>query len=162
MVDVRPYMPADEADLWELKQAFERGLGAGTGDESKAKQYADKLTADYRARWLDWVADCVAESPACVQVAESEDGLVGYVFVLPESLAFIWDAAVLNEIFVRDAHRGRGVADELLAAAREVVAGQSLPLDRLVLDVDGENERAAAFYERHGFEHWGELVARDC
>jgi small-conductance mechanosensitive channel len=26
--------------------------------------------------------------------------------------------------------------------------------------VDRENERASAFYDRHGFEHWGEMVAK--
>jgi ribosomal protein S18 acetylase RimI-like enzyme len=26
--------------------------------------------------------------------------------------------------------------------------------------VDRENDRARAFYDRHGFEHWGEMVAR--
>jgi len=41
-----------------------------------------------------------------------------------------------------------------------VARQQDLPLDRLVLDVDRENGRARAFYERHGFDHWGEVVAR--
>jgi ribosomal protein S18 acetylase RimI-like enzyme len=30
----------------------------------------------------------------------------------------------------------------------------------MVLDVDPNNDRAKAFYERHGFEPWGEMVAR--
>ncbi len=47
--------------------------------------------------------------------------------------------------------------DAALALARD----QDLPLDRIVLDVDPANERARAFYDRHGFESWGELVARD-
>jgi ribosomal protein S18 acetylase RimI-like enzyme len=29
-----------------------------------------------------------------------------------------------------------------------------------VLDVDRGNDRAKAFYDRYGFEHWGEMVAR--
>ncbi|WP_276279209.1 GNAT family N-acetyltransferase [Halorussus caseinilyticus] len=86
--------------------------------------------------------------------------LAGYVFVLPQQLAMIWDAAVLNEIYVRPEYRGTGVADDLMDAAVESAADQDLPLDRLVLDVDRENDRAQAFYDRHGFEHWGEMVAR--
>ena len=94
---------------------------------------------------------------------DSADGgptLVGYVFVLPERLAFVWDAAVVNELYLARAYRGTGVADDLMTAAVDVARRQDLPLDRLLLDVDPENARAAAFYDRHGFEPWGEIVAR--
>lgn len=162
---VRSYRESDAGDLWELKRGFETELGAGTGDDEKRATYEAKLTADYRERWLDWVDRCVAENEACVQVVEddasSDGGLAGYVFVLPESMVFVWDAAVLNEVFVRPKHRGTGVADDLLAAALSVARDQQLPLDRMVLDVDPENERARAFYERHGFSAWGEMVARE-
>ena len=162
---VRPYRESDADALWELKRGFETGLGAGTGDEEKRAAYDTKLTPEYRQRWLDWVGRCVADNDASVQVVEADESvdidLAGYVFVLPESMAFVWDAAVLNEVFVRPEHRGTGVADDLLEAALSVAREQELPLDRMVLDVDRENERARAFYERHGFSHWGEMVARD-
>lgn len=157
-VTVRPYEPGDRAALWGLKRAFETGLGEA-GDGGKADRYAAKLTDDYRERYLAWVGDCVAEASGCVRVAAREEP-VGYVFVLPESLAMVWDAAVLNELYVRPADRGTGVADALMAAALEEARTQELPLDRLVLDVDRENERARGFYERHGFDRWGEMVAR--
>jgi ribosomal protein S18 acetylase RimI-like enzyme len=158
----RPYDPARDADeLWALKRAFEAELGSGTGDDAKAERYRGKLDGDYRSRYLDWVERCVAEEPRAIHVAESDDALAGYVFVLPESLSMIWDAAVLNEIFVRPADRGTGLADDLLVAAVEVAADQDLPLDRLVLDVDPGNERAVSFYRRHGFEDWGAMVARE-
>jgi ribosomal protein S18 acetylase RimI-like enzyme len=163
---VRPYDPDHDAEaLWAGKRAFELGLGEA-GDTEKETAYAEKLTEDYRTDWLAWVRRCVETDPGCVLVADPErevaDGpLAGYAFVLPERLAFVWDAAVLNELWVAPRNRGTGLADELfegvLAHARE----QTLPLDRLLLDVDAENERARAFYERHGFTGWGELVARD-
>jgi ribosomal protein S18 acetylase RimI-like enzyme len=160
-MNVRPYDPERDAeDLWTLKQGFERGLGEGTGGDEKATKYEAKLTDDYRDRYLSWVDRCVADDERCVTVAEIGDGLVGYVFVLPERLAMIWDAAVLNEIYVRPDRRATGVADDLMDAAVALARGQELPLDRLVLDVDQENERAQRFYERHGFSHWGEMVAR--
>jgi len=180
--DRRPYDPATDADaLYELKLAFERGLGESTGGETKAAAYEGKLTDDYRERWLAWVDRCIADDPRCVTVAvdegdEDEEGddegggedaaenaggdLAGYVFVLPERLAMVWDAAVINELYVVPEHRGTGVADELLDAAVALADDQALPLDRVVLDVDSANERAKAFYDRHGFEPWGELVAR--
>ena len=167
-MDVRPYDPGRDADaLWELKRRFELGLGGDTGDDGKRERYEAKLDGGYREQYLSWVSRCIDDEPRCVTVAEpatereDEAALAGYVFVLPERLSMIWDAAVLNEIYVREPHRGTGVADQLMDAAVELAGEQQLPLDRLVLDVDRENERARAFYERHGFDHWGEMVARE-
>ncbi len=159
-MEIRPYEENDTEEFWKLKRAFELGLGAGTGGDDKEAVYEGKLTEDYRERYLDWVEWCVDEDERCVIVADAGDELVGYVFVLPEAFAFIWDAAILNEIYVRPPHRGTGIADELMDAAVSFADDQTLPLDRLVLDVDRENDRAGAFYDRHGFEHWGEMVAK--
>ncbi|WP_053947364.1 GNAT family N-acetyltransferase [Halolamina sediminis] len=159
-MEIRPYEPDDAEGLWDCKRAFELGLGSGTGGEQKQAKYEGKLDAEYREAWFEWVERCVDADPRCVTVAAEEEGVVGYVFVLPESHRFIWDAAVLNELYVAPDHRGTGVADDLMDAAVSLARDQDLPLDRLVLDVDRENERAGAFYERHGFEHWGEMVAR--
>jgi ribosomal protein S18 acetylase RimI-like enzyme len=105
---------------------------------------------------IDGESDNTDEAP------EGDDPeLAGYVFVLPQQLAMIWDAAVLNEIYVRPEYRGTRIADDLMDAAVGIAEEQDLPLDRLVLDVDRKNDRAKAFYDRHGFEHWGEMVARE-
>jgi ribosomal protein S18 acetylase RimI-like enzyme len=173
-VNYRAYDPDDPADreaLWELKRGFELGLGSGTGDDAKRAAYEAKLTDEYRDRWLDWVAWCIGEESDCVTVAVPErtdapdpaadrDHLAGYLFVLPARLAFVWDAAVLNELYLAPDYRGTGVADDLLELAVAHAREQDLPLDRLVLDVDRENGRARAVYDRHGFEHWGEMLAK--
>lgn len=163
----RQYDPdADRAGLWRAKRAFERELAARTGGEAKLAAYEAKLTDAYRERYLDWVDRCVAESADCVAVAVDADDepgrprLGGYSFLLPDSMALVWDAAVLNELYVVPECRGAGVADELLETALSAARAQDLPLDRLVLDVDTANRRGQAFYGRHGFEPWGELVAR--
>lgn len=159
---VRPYDHGTDADaLWSLKRAFERELGGSTGGDEKAKRYESKLTEDYRQRYLEWVGRCVDEEPKTVQLVERDGSAVGYVFVLPQSLSMIWDAAVLNEVYVRESYRGTGAADDLMEAAIEYAQSQELPLPRLVLDVDTDNERAQGLYDRYGFEHWGEMVARD-
>ncbi|WP_368276158.1 GNAT family N-acetyltransferase [Halorussus marinus] len=172
-VTVRPYDPdRDARDLWDLKRGFELGLGSGTGGDDKRAKYEGKLTDEYGERYLDWAFWCVKHEPRCVTVADAgdagggdadadPDALAGYVFVLPQQLAMIWDAAVLNEIYVRPEFRGTGVADDLMDAAVGLARDQDLPLERLVLDVDRENDRAKAFYDRHGFDHWGEMVAKD-
>lgn len=164
-MEIRAYESGDADGLWACKRAFELGLGTGTGDEDKAEKYEGKLTDSYRVEWFDWVARCTDEDTRCLTVAVDETGeaeeVVGYVFVLPESMGFIWDSAVLNEIYVDPEYRGDGVGDDLMEAALDLAADQDLPLDRIVLDVDPENARAKAFYDRYGFEHWGELVARE-
>ncbi|WP_255195438.1 GNAT family N-acetyltransferase [Halorarius litoreus] len=157
--DIRPYEEGDADGLWELKVVFERGLGAAGSDEKEAA-YDDKLTDAYRDKWLAWVARCTDDED-CIFVATADDDLVGYVFLLPERLAFVWDAAVVNELYLRPEYRGTGLADDLFARGLDHARAQDLPLDRVVLDVDRENERARAFYERHDFTHWGEMVARD-
>lgn len=174
-MEIRPYDPeTDRSGLYDCKLAFERGIGADTGGEEKAETYEEKLTGTYREEWLAWVDRCVEDDPRCVTVAErggegatssngpkpSDAAVVGYVFCLPERLAFVWDAAVINELYVAPSHRGTGVADDLMESALELAADQDLPLDRVVLDVDRENERARRFYDRYGFEHWGEMIAR--
>lgn len=157
---VRPYDPGtDRSSLWALKESFERELGAGGGSEKRAK-YDAKLDADYRDRYLSWVDRCV-DKEDCVVVAVAGDELVGYVFVLPATLSMIWDAAVVNELFVRPAFRGTGVADALFEAGLDHAREQELPLDRVVFDVADENDRARAFYARHGFDHWAGMVARE-
>ncbi|MFC7132192.1 MULTISPECIES: GNAT family N-acetyltransferase [Salinibaculum] len=157
---VRPYRPADADALWRLKRAFELALATDTGDDTKEATYRDKLDDDYRRSYLDWVDRCVDETPRAVQFAERDGEAAGYVFVLPASLSHIWDAAVLNEIFVTEDYRGTGVADDLLEAALALAREQDLPLDRIVLDVDPDNARATGLYDRWGFEPWGEMVAR--
>lgn len=157
----RRYRPADRSWLWALKQGFERELGAATGDSAKADTYEAKLDGAYREGYLDWVDRCVEADPEAVQVAERDGSVVGYAFVLPERFAHIWDAAVLNELYVEPAARSTGVGQALLEAAIDVARSQDLPLDRILLDVDPGNDPARALYEDHGFEPWGELLARE-
>jgi len=162
---IRPYIPETDAEeLYQCKRAFERELGDNTGGEAKAAAYENKLTDEYRERWLDWAGRCVDDEERCVTVAVDGEGsggdLIGYIFVLPEQLAMIWDAAVINELYVDPEYRGTGIGDDLMAAAVDLAGDQALPLDRIILDVDPANSRARSFYDRHGFEGWGKMVAR--
>jgi ribosomal protein S18 acetylase RimI-like enzyme len=161
-MEIRPYNQSeDKTHLWDLKQAFETELATGTGGKKKQAAYDAKLTEGYQKRYFGWVERCVSDESRCMMLAVDEDSEpVGYVFVLPERLAMIWDAAVVNELYVSPEYRGTGVADELMGLAYTLAREQDLPLKRLVLDVDPENDRARAFYNRHGFKPWGEMVAK--
>ncbi|WP_049907233.1 GNAT family N-acetyltransferase [Halovivax asiaticus] len=60
------------------------------------------------------------------------------------------DTFVVGDIYVRDAYRGSGLADRLVDRATS--QAQEDGCAELALNVDLENERALAFYERRGFE----------
>lgn len=60
------------------------------------------------------------------------------------------DRLVVNDIFVREPYRGTGLATALLNRAADWAADRGL--DELVLSVHVENDRARAFYRKHGFE----------
>ncbi len=159
---IRPYDPAtDDDQLWALKQQFERELG-NTDDDGKAARYRSKLDTEYRDRYFNWVTRCQQSDRRTLLVAARDDEttLAGYVFLLPERLAMIWDGAVINELYVRPDDRGTGLADRLMERALAVAADQDLPLDRILLDVDPANDRAKRFYERFGFTNWGQIRAR--
>ena len=158
---IRRYRPQEDHDaLWRLKEQFELELGTTTGGSEKETTYRSKLDEAYRERYLRWADECVSEED-CIVLVERAEEPVSYAFVLPERYAMIWDAAVLNELFVEKSHRGTDVVDDLMEAVLEIAEGQDLPLNRLVLDVDRRNDRARAFYDRYGFDHWGEMIVRD-
>lgn len=67
---------------------------------------------------------------------------------------FDWpDRLGVSDLWVRDAYRGSGLADDLIA--RAVRQAREDGCEELTLDVAIENERATAYFERLGFEVQG-------
>lgn len=112
--------------------------------------YAGLMPADYLAaldptvgpaRWRGRITD--PESPVSWWIAHDDDGIVGMTTSGPARDA---DAPVPFELYainiLRRAH-GTGLADDLLA--------RSIGDDAAYLWVLAGNERAIAFYHRHGF-----------
>lgn len=60
------------------------------------------------------------------------------------------DRLVVCDLYVREADRGTGLARDLVDRARTAARDQKCP--ELNLEVDGDNERALAFYEKLGFD----------
>ncbi|ELZ48225.1 GCN5-related N-acetyltransferase [Halorubrum californiense DSM 19288] len=60
------------------------------------------------------------------------------------------DRLVVGDIYVGESYRGTGLADRLIE--RAVVDAREQDCGELRLDVDVDNERAVAFYEKRGFE----------
>ncbi len=65
------------------------------------------------------------------------------------SLEFAGRFMLIDELYVREAHRCRGIGARALEAAAE--ACRELDVSALRLEVDVRNTRAMAFYRRLGF-----------
>jgi ribosomal protein S18 acetylase RimI-like enzyme len=60
----------------------------------------------------------------------------------------------LHSMYVRDAFKGKGVADALLS---RVLDHAVTCVEQVQLTVNAENARAIKFYERHGFRAYGRV-----
>lgn len=155
---VRRATPDDAGETaWLAALTFPLACPPGTSPESMAAHIARRLTpAQFRA----W-----ASSPQhALLVADGGAGLLGYALValgVPDGEA---EAAVLREatgrpgpytelskIYVHPDALGTGVAAGLMTASIKAAAelGPGLPL---WLGTNGVNQRAQAFYRKHGFE----------
>jgi len=63
------------------------------------------------------------------------------------------DPPEVQDVFVPESHRRRGIASRLSAAAEELVRARGF--DRIALDVDVENAGARALYEKLGYQARG-------
>lgn len=72
-----------------------------------------------------------------------------YVLTLGYSIEHLGRDAFVDELYLRDAHRGKGIGSLALAHAAELCA--QLGVGALHLEVDHVNPRARALYERTGF-----------
>ena len=83
-------------------------------------------------------------------IFESEGQTVGYgVLAYTHSQEAGGRVVWIEEIYVKDEYRGRRFGSEFLEFAKK-----NIPARRYRLETEPENERAAALYRRHGFEHF--------
>ena len=87
-----------------------------------------------------------------VRVATVDDTIVGFVTFerRPDAFAYDTAAGVIQNLFVEEAYRGRGIGSQLLEAAETILTDRGA--DRIRLEVLIQNERARSFYVEHGYE----------
>jgi putative acetyltransferase len=103
---------------------------------------------DFAARrdWFTGHMRALQSAGAVTVCAFDRDGhLQGFVTVDPAT-------SYLDQLAVAPAAKGKGAARALLGEARRLSPGS------LVLDVNEDNARARAFYEKEGFKKTGEGV----
>ncbi len=126
------------ADLWAELVAGQREHGA-------------HLLADgNRETARDFLGQAVAANN--VFVAEVGAETVGFVQFRVESGIYdqSTDRGFVDNVYVRPAHRNRGIGTRLLGAAEDALDARGV--ERVALSVLAGNGAARRFYERHGYE----------
>jgi GNAT superfamily N-acetyltransferase len=136
MTQIRAAVPTDIPPLLALIRRYWEFEGIGGFEALRIEQLLMRL-----------IGDCTA---GAVWVAESQEGLVGYlVAVLVLSLEHRGWMAEIDEFFVLPGARGGGTGSRLLAAAEAALARRGCV--RLQLQLGTGNEAARTFYRRRGY-----------
>lgn len=97
--------------------------------------------------------DSSDEKTADGDIATTDGSLAGFVSTERDEAPGVFDRPdrlLVCDLYVRERYRGDGLARELVAEAADRAAVGDCP--EVALDVDVDNERARAFYEKLGFE----------
>jgi len=134
-------------------------LGAATFTESFGHLYAE-ADLNYFIQKNHSVAayrDVISDPGHYVWIAELGNDLLGYLVLAPDDLPS--DPPVINSVelvrlYVRTAHHGQGIGQNLMDAA--VPIAREVGFENMVLSVWSENYDGHRFYKRNGFEKIGE------
>ncbi len=87
-------------------------------------------------------------------VVEQAGAVIGYlVLAFSFSLEYGGRTAFIDEFFIGPAGRGRGLGRQALDFAAEVCRAQEI--NAILLEAEESNPRAAALYEKAGYEYLG-------
>ena len=162
-MDIRP-LPAEAAavrryvaDVWQpyhedLADAVEGHALADaiTDVEANTEWWLDHMDEDFRA----WVAVAGADDESAdVSPADTDGELVGFITTSIDECPPVFvrsDWLLVGDFYVREDYRGSGLARELMEQA--ATRAREADCGALELNVDVDNDRALAFYEKMGFE----------
>ena len=98
------------------------------------------------ARTWGWLCD--PTHPETGLIVRVRDDVVGFVhYRLQPSALSGTQILYLDDLFIAEAHRGSGVADDMMDRLREIA--QTHGCSAIRLDTHATNGRARRFYERH-------------
>jgi GNAT superfamily N-acetyltransferase len=149
-VTIRPCAANDAEALALVGQATFLETYAGSLDVADILTHCQVEHAP--ARYVGWL-----QSPTCrLWIAEAEPGCapVGYAVLAPADFPEARDGDLeLKRIYVFHRMHGSGVGARLMTAAIDAARAAAAP--RLLVGVYEGNDRALAFYARHGFRPAG-------
>ena len=160
-MDIR-LLPADEGtvrryieDLWlpynrEL-EAIVDGFSLTTDVDIVAEELEHRLSLHETESYRVWVAVDGARDES--DLADTSGDFVGFITTDIDESPTVFDRPdrlVICDIYVKEPYRGTGVSRELVERAKR--RARESGCAELKLEVDVDNERALAFYEKLGFE----------
>ncbi len=127
---------------------------ARSSDASRIAELSDELGYPATAKEISQrMRELKAGAPNALFVAESLDaGVVGWTHVSVTHLVESGTRAELNSLIVADGQRSLGAGSQLLAAAETWARKHGCPSMSVRSNV--VRDRAHAFYEREGYEHY--------
>lgn len=164
-------LPANEAAVRryteELWIPYHRDL------EAVVESHALADGVDLVAEQVPWALEKLESTDYRILVAvdstaadEGDDfadaDLLGFIATDLDSCPSVFDRpnrVVVCDIYVREPHRGTGLARDLIERARKRAREEDCA--ELVLSVDTDNERALGFYRKLGFEPFRHRMAVD-
>lgn len=158
-------------ELWlpyhrDLESVVDRHALA-SGDEvdvvaEETEYRLDLLDTDTHQIWVAVDRQDDADGDTETDFAELDATLAGYVTTDIDASPTVFDnpaRLVVGDIYVKEPYRGTGLARNLMAVAAE--RARTEDISELRLDVDVDNERARAFYEKLGFETYRHKMCID-
>ncbi len=141
------YRDATPADLPAVDALFQASFGATFGHLYQPDDFAAFIGQFTPEAW----AAELAQPDLTIRLAEEDGALVGFAKISDVTLPVEHDgnAVELRQLYLAETAKGRGVADALMAWLFE--RARARDADEIVLSVWSGNDRAKAFYARHGF-----------
>jgi len=142
----------------ELWLPYHRDLEAATDSHEISEDVDVDDIVEFRTDYFDdpskglWVALDDVDDPTgtLAEVDATFAGFIGTVLRTPAAKFETADKLHLGNFYVDPAYRGTGLADDLVA--RAIQHAREDGAVELSLDVDVDNDRALAYYEKLGFD----------
>ena len=140
-IDVRPYQPADHAQVMTLAPRLAEWVAPW-------RDPAAVLTAVHG--WIQDSIDALPQPGHAVYLAVDGQAIVGVVTVTERTHFTSQVDAYVGELAVRPGMERRGIATQLMAAAETWAASRGLPF--ITLETGAANRPARQFYRALGYQ----------
>lgn len=126
----------------------------------KLFDYETSFNTEYNLDWTysdvgrNYFKKMIEDENEIALVAESEDKIVGYIVVSIYHHSFRKEnpIAELDNMYIEEEFRGKGIGTQLVAEAKRQAKGKGAT--RLKVEAAAQNEKAISFYRACGFEEF--------